>query len=183
MEHDNGLVVLDTMASSSDDNSRPSVSHNETVALAVKRPVFYLAHPFKKRDEVRSLYQPRLTAIVDVVNPFDRPEQSTYDDALAGQGLTAKMCREIVETDLSAIDHTDGLLALLLADNSIGTFMEIMYVVEQNQRGRKPSPIFAYTPRSNEREHPWIRSLTTVCPTWISLEANIMAWCNAQRQP
>lgn len=137
--------------------------------------VAYLAHPFAKKVLVEQFFQPQIEDFgVRVLNPFQRPEQEGYEAAIAAAGLTDAMCADIVRMDLEKIDKAGAIIALLIDDNMIGTIMEIFYAA---QRGY---PVFAYTPRDRERKHPWIRNLTTVCPTMGDLEAALRGWVNGR---
>lgn len=126
----------------------------------------YLAHPYAKKDVVEELYQPQIESWgIKVLNPFQRVEQAGYEVAMSAAGLTDAMCKEIVDMDLMKIDQAGAVIALMIDDNMIGTVMEIFYAAYV--RGY---PVFTYTPRDRERKHPWIRNLTTVCPTLGDLE-------------
>lgn len=122
----------------------------------------YLAHPFAKKDEGKRI-QTELEALgLEVVNPFERGEQAIYDVKLApgGGGLNAQDCADIVKMDLDKIDATDGVVALLIDNASVGTIMEIFYAGHV-----KKHPIFSLAPTARYAEHPWIRFYTTVYRT------------------
>jgi nucleoside 2-deoxyribosyltransferase len=114
-----------------------------------------MAHPYAQKEEGR-----RIQGLIEkqtgltIINPFTRDEQAIYDKKLApgGGGLDENDCRDIVVMDLEKIDHTDGVVALLLDRGMIGTIMEIFYA--SAVKGR---PVICYAPNKREQEHPWIR--------------------------
>jgi nucleoside 2-deoxyribosyltransferase len=173
-------AVVNPIHSVAGDYRAAGVLGDALPAVAVNKPRVYLAHPFSKKDDVERNFQPLLEAVgLEVLNPFQRPEQETYDKVLApgGGGLTAKHCAEIVRMDLEKINAADGVVAALVDDNMIGTIMEIFYTAHVTGK-----PVFAYTPRDRERKHPWIRFYCTVCPDQVALLSNLKQWISERAE-
>lgn len=171
-----GLLVLGEMAGSADDHCGVGVPDTENLeGYPIK---VYLAHPYSKKAEVEVIYQPKLEEIgLEVINPFHRGEQKVYDKVLKdGTGLTDEMCADIVKMDLEKIDNSDGVVAMLIDDNMIGTIMEVFYTSYM-----KGKPVFSFAPREREKKHPWIRNLTIVCPDETALYDNLTGWMSGRR--
>lgn len=130
----------------------------------------YLAHPFAQKVEGKRI-QTELEALgLEVINPFERGEQAIYEAKLGhdGDGLNAQDCADIVRMDLEKIDQTDGVVALLIDNASIGTIMEIFYAGHVVKH-----PILSLAPTPRYSEHPWIRFYTTVYKTEDALYAAV----------
>lgn len=140
-----------------------------------KKYSVYLAHPYMMKDFIQREFQPVLEGIgLQVINPFQRPEQETFEKAMAATGLTRRMCDDIVRMDLEKIDAVDGVVAVLDGENSPGTIMEIFYAAYTRR-----IPVFThhgYDQKGRNRKHPWMRSLTIICPDQQVLVTNLKEW-------
>lgn len=155
-----------------------SAPQDELPAVVVK--TVYLAHPYAMKDDIAVLFQPTLEAIgLRVVNPFDRPQQAEFETAMRASGLTRRMCDDIVRMDLEKIDEVDAVVAVLDGANSPGTLMEIFYAAHVRR-----IPVFTHhgfdTYGGKNRKHPWIRSLTVICPDQTVLVTNLKRWINGR---
>ena len=90
----------------------------------------YLAHPYGSREKVREweLKFEEATGIA-LLNPFyDMPNKFMLEaDRESMQKATAEHYQEIVEKDIEAITNSDGVLAVVDGNPSIGAIMEIVY--------------------------------------------------------
>ncbi len=166
------LGLLEPMVRRTDDNSRYRVPDHEAVAPDMKK--IYLAHPYSDKENVERLLQPVLEGIgLEVINPFQRPEQTYLEYQMANGGLTDKDCKDIVAMDLKKIRESDAIVASLTADNMIGTLMEIFYCAYV-----LGNPVFAYAPREREQQSPWIREHAMVFTSQQSLITALKDWVN-----
>jgi nucleoside 2-deoxyribosyltransferase len=123
-------------------------------------PKFYLAHPIKDRHEIRKWekeVEKRFS--IELVNPFydaveignmaaiDRGDKGVYDAAFDSA--------EIVEGDLGLIRDSDGVIAILTDNVSVGTNMEIFYNSHVLKR-----PTHIIIEPDELRGHSWLRYLT-----------------------
>ncbi len=96
------------------------------------KPRYYLAHPIKDRLEIREWEKKIEENLgIDLVNPFydaaeignikqiDRGEKGVYDPSFDSE--------EIVEGDLELIRKSDGMVAIITDNVSVGTNMEIFF--------------------------------------------------------
>lgn len=112
----------------------------------------YLAHKFEQQALGRSVQAELEAAGLTVFNPFIRKEQERYDDIIATQGgfFDNNTSAEIVNADLSLIDKSDAVAALL-CPNAIGTVMEIFYAGHVRK-----IPVFTLITYKMPYRHPWI---------------------------
>ena len=116
----------------------------------------YLAHQFKHRHVVREfeLYlEKRYSIILD--NPF-YSSNSRQDIEMADKGIEREFTDEdvnrIVENDLRMIRDNNGILAIIIDQEALGSYMEIFYCARMLQR-----PVYVICPERKIREHIWIR--------------------------
>lgn len=101
------------------------------------KPVFYIAHTFTERHFVRDKLVPRIQKLgCTTINPFyeadgswkpSRPEIKLADESgesAAWVKLVKSRTLDIVTTDLSVIDKSDGIIAFM-PKGSAGTTCEI----------------------------------------------------------
>lgn len=169
------VEVLDRAA----DHRSGSVSDHAGVTPVLT--TVYLAHPYSEKEYVERIFQPRLeTAGVRVINPFIRPEQAAYERKMAAagganKGLDDRDCADIVIRDLEKIDRSDAIVAALMADNMIGTLMEIFYCAHVAGK-----PVFAWTPRQREQDSPWIRYHAITESAQPALIKRVQDWAHAR---
>ena len=133
----------------------------------------YLAHPHAQQ-EAGLVYQTILEkAGLRVVNPFQRPEQAEFEASFAGAGLSDPQCQRIVDMDLRKIEDTDGIVALLIDHDMVGTMMEVFYASRILHR-----PVLSVIGLRRYRTHPWIKNLTTMVPEGASLTDFVKGWMN-----
>lgn len=115
--------------------------------------VFYLAHPFDSRHEVRE-WEKLVEADSDItlINPFydlegedmaghDAGRLERYEDILAS---------DIVDRDVEAIYGADGVVAYISGALSYGTIMEIVYAYSH------AVPVYLICTNGHEG-HPWLK--------------------------
>lgn len=124
----------------------------------------YLAHPYAARDFGKGLqiYLSAAVPDIEIVNPFERPEQAEFEETIQKQGfLWDAQCKRIVNMDLAKIMSCDGLVAILSEHASVGTHLELAFAYEHHKH------TIAYIPTGiitrdrpgawNLYFHPWIR--------------------------
>jgi hypothetical protein len=113
-------------------------------------PSVYLAHPYSKRVQGEA-FQAKLEGMgLYVFNPFDRPDQHTYDTLIKEDGLTFKHCESIVRGDLIKLNAASLLFAYMPDVQTIGTCMEIYHAAVI-----KHIPVFILTEKFG-LNHPWL---------------------------
>ena len=123
--------------------------------MTKKKLRYYLAHPIIKRQYIREqeLIFEKNTRIV-LINPFydgyERIDVVEIDKGLKKEWDTSLDYKRIVETDLSSIDSTKGIIAYVERGIfSIGTSMEIWYAYTHKK------VIYIVTPNCDT--HPWLK--------------------------
>ena len=121
----------------------------------------YLAHPYAEREYGIKIQKLLEDSGYSVCNPFDRPEQESYDQAVIDQRpFTYDECEELVEWDLKHIMDSDCVVVLVVGSGPfIGISMEISYATIHN--GLDVFCLYL----TDGIIHPWIKYLTTVVHT------------------
>ena len=127
-----------------------------------KTPRFYLAHPIKDRHAIRDWELGIEKQFeIELLNPFyDATEISHIKEVDSGnKGVydAGFNSAEIVEGDLEHIRNSDGVVAILTKNISVGTNMEIFfnaYVL------KKPTHIIVEHPEL--AGHSWLRHLSNI---------------------
>lgn len=121
---------------------------------------FYLAHPYAHKAEGKRIQTELEKLGLTIINPFERGEQAIYDHKLKGSNigtaLSDKDCEDIVRMDLAKIDGADGVIALMIHPEMLGTIMEMFYVGHVLKR-----PLVVYAPTPRYSGHPWVRFYAT----------------------
>jgi len=125
----------------------------------IMRSDFYLAHPLNTRHEVREKIQVPLQELgYSVINPFYDSDLTPRQDIAVIDAGREKLydigpirAREIVRSDLDAIDRSKAIIAYL-PHPGIGTPMEIFYTSHVLRKYT-----FIVTPE-NYLRHPWIQT-------------------------
>lgn len=133
----------------------------------LKSQKFYLAHPIKDRHEIREWEKKVEERFgINLLNPFyDAVEIGNIkevDEGVKGVYDAAFDSAEIVEGDLDLIRRSDGVVAFLTNNISIGTNMEIFYNAYVL---KKPTHIIVEHPELIG--HSWLRHMTSVSPSRI----------------
>ena len=128
----------------------------------------YLAHNFETRFGMRK-WELKIEAIykINLFNPFydaDRNDMVQLDKQGESRRSTHKglrsfsddECKALVERDLSAIQHSDGLLTVIKSA-SFGTAMEIIMCAYVYRK-----PVYIITTNKIIAAHPWLRYMVTV---------------------
>jgi len=121
---------------------------------------YYLAHQFKYRFFVRE-QELRLEKEYNIIldNPF-YDAAKRQDIEIADKGIKRKFskidCDEIVGNDLSMIDNADGIVSIIIDDESLGSYMEIFYCSHDLYK-----PVYLICPVDKIRNHIWIRKFAT----------------------
>jgi hypothetical protein len=121
----------------------------------------YLAHPILDRAWVRE-YELKIEKEFDIEldNPFyDGKERGDIKGIDAGTVAPYDISldfNDLATGDLEAIDSSDGLLAVVTASPSIGTYMEIFYNARILKR-----PTYIVILNDQFRTHPWLRFCAT----------------------
>jgi len=103
---------------------------------------YYLAHPFGSRRRLAK-WQKRFELTlpkIKLINPF---QVNVYEDGKCG-------VKRLVETDISFTRSTDGTIAFITGDPSIGTLMEIVYAYKHKK------PVYVVAETEYAQRHPWI---------------------------
>lgn len=140
----------------------------------------YLAHPYS--DQALGLeIQAKIEALgIRVVNPFQREEQETYTKVIvSGSEFSKEQCDSIVQTDLTKIEQTDGVVCLFTEKLSVGTSMETFY---SSRILLHPTFSLYVLQQRHSKErgfgfvHPWIKSLTQVHLSMDTLILALQKW-------
>jgi len=128
----------------------------------------YLAHNFETRFGVRR-WELKIEAAykIKLFNPFydtDRKDIIQLDEqgetrreSLQGlRSFTVNECKDLVERDLDAVQHADGLLTIIKSP-SIGTAMEIIMCAYIYRK-----PVFIITSNKTMACHPWLRYMVAI---------------------
>lgn len=128
----------------------------------------YLAHNFETRFGIRK-WELKIEAIykINLFNPFydaDRNDMVQLDkqgesrrESLEGlRSFSDSACKLLVERDLFAIQHSDGLLTIIKSA-SFGTAMEIIMCAYIYRK-----PVYIITTNRIIVAHPWLRYMATV---------------------
>lgn len=117
----------------------------------------YLAHKFEQQALGLEVMAELEAEGIKVFNPFIRKEQEHYDDIIKNKGgqFDQQTSAEIVNADLTLIDQSDAIVALL-CPNAIGTVMEIFYGGHVKQM-----PVFTWVTYPMPYRHPWIAHYST----------------------
>lgn len=129
---------------------------------------FYLAHPFPSRKRIREweIRVEREIAIA-LINPFYDVKGKEYIEVMDRRGVTDRQSanvsgikvdtpHEIVERDLAAIRESDGVLAIITKDVTLGTPMEIFYAASEGKT------VFTICEVPELLTHPWLRFCSSV---------------------
>ena len=145
--------------------------------------VMYLAHPFSSRHRMREWeLEMEKDGNLDIVNPFFdvvREDKDIIDEksvtltTLATRkdryGLTDAQCATLVERDISLIENSDALVAIVDGSLSYGTIQEMVYATLCGL------PIYAVI-SNGHIGHPWLRYHST--KTFATLE-ELTEWLKA----
>lgn len=134
----------------------------------MKKLKLYLAHNFNDRFGVRKT-ELKIEKIynIELFNPFydsDRNDVTQLDKVgetreeldKTMRKYTKEQCKELVERDLDAIRHCDGILTIIKSP-SFGTSMEII-TCAYFYRNR----IYIVTKNKQALSHPWLRYMIYV---------------------
>jgi len=116
---------------------------------------YYLAHPIKDRSWVRKkeLVIESDTGI-ELVNPFyddDRHDISDIDNGITHEFSIDIDFEKIVRNDLSHIDNSDGVVAVITESKTVGTIMELMYARMTDKN------VWIICMDNELFSHPWLR--------------------------
>ena len=131
--------------------------------------MWYLSHPFSFRHEALAIEKHlEETLKIDIYNPFYSSFEKKYIEEFDRQRLKLPEFRikqlekygpdyvkQIVTKDLEAIDKADGVIGLVPAHFSIGTFMELWVA---GITMKKPTYVLAY---KKAEHHPWLQYTAT----------------------
>jgi hypothetical protein len=119
---------------------------------------FYLAHQFKYRHEIK-IIQIELESEYNIklINPFYDTGRNDVMKLDSGKKIlrSIKECKELVDSDLTWIKNSDGMLCIIYDRDSLGAFMEIFYASKILGR-----PVYLVSPVESIRKHSWIRALS-----------------------
>lgn len=131
----------------------------------------YLAHPFLAKERALALMKKIEALGIQVMNPFVR-EEKIYGKIFGWDTIHSdQRAQKIVEGDLREIEETDGVVAMVTGDASIGTHMEVFYAARILHR-----PVFVlYEVKGS---HPWYQFLTKTFSTEQELLQALNNWNN-----
>ena len=125
---------------------------------------YYLAHPSDSRVEMRQwqLHMQVSFDTTEIINPFYDITRADITEIDAGNvGRYEKLnAEELVSRDLHAIEDSDGVIAYVNGDFSIGTIMEIAYASLYGL------PVYIICTNGHE-EHPWLKTHSEMIFTTI----------------
>jgi len=128
----------------------------------------YLAHNFETRFGIRK-WELKIEAIykINLFNPFydadrndmtqlDEQGESRKESLVELRSFSDSACQSLVERDLLAIQHSDGLLTVIKSA-SFGTAMEIIMCAYIYRK-----PVYIITSNKIIAAHPWLRYMVTI---------------------
>lgn len=128
----------------------------------------YLAHNFETRFGMRK-WELKIETIykINLFNPFydadrndmiqlDKQGESRKSSHEKLRSFSDSACKALVERDLSAIQHSDGLLTIIKSA-SFGTAMEIIMCAYIYRK-----PVYIITTNKIIAAHPWLRYMVIV---------------------
>jgi nucleoside 2-deoxyribosyltransferase len=122
----------------------------------MKKLKLYLTHQFKYRHIIREIeldIEKKYNIILD--NPFyDADKRQDIEKADNGiqREFTQQDCIDIVNNDLNMINESDGVLAIISDEETLGSYMEIFYCAFVLNK-----PVYMICPLNSIRKHIWIR--------------------------
>jgi len=122
--------------------------------MSEKQLSFYLAHPFESRKNIREWELKVENELgIELVNPFYDKEHASVVDIDAGRKDRYQVePKDIVDPDILEIVKSDGVVAFVTHDISVGTFHEMVYAYINHK------PLFLVVERDDDlKEHPWLR--------------------------
>lgn len=116
----------------------------------------YLAHPHSQRAYGKYIQALLEGSGYDVLNPFDRPDQIVFDQAIKdGRAFTEHEVEVLVEVDLEAMVNCDAVVAIWAGDGlTIGTPMEVVYAY--TDYNLPVYSLYKITYLGNGVVHPWV---------------------------
>lgn len=134
--------------------------------MVIKR--FYLAHNFETRFGIRK-WELKIEAAyrINLFNPFydadrndmiqlDTQGESRKESYEGMKAFSNSRCEILVERDLNAIQHSDGLLTIITSA-SFGTAMEIIMCAYIYRK-----PAYMIITKKTLSSHPWLRYMATI---------------------
>lgn len=128
----------------------------------------YLAHNFETRFGIRKwelkieatykikLFNPFYDADRDDMVQLDRQGESRKKSYKGMRAFSDSRCETLVERDLNAIQHSDGLLTIIKSA-SFGTAMEIIMCAYIYRK-----PVYMIILNKTLSSHPWLRYMATI---------------------
>ena len=134
--------------------------------------MYYVAHPFDSRQEIRQWeLHCEVAYDVEITNPFydlNRDDVIGIDEGREGRYEKLDP-DELVARDLEAIAHSRGVIAYVNGDLSYGTIMEIVYAYQLHV------PVYVVC-TNGHHNHPWlVYHADQVFTSLQELEENILA--------
>jgi nucleoside 2-deoxyribosyltransferase len=167
-----GDIVLDEMVQRTSGNRVLSIPDTEDLRSAkAMMTTVYLAHPVPMKEVGDALQIELEKAGFEVYNPFKR----NVAEKPRSYQVSDEEAKAIVEGDLALMNQVDGMVAMLVGDQSIGTLMEIFYMAHVLRR-----PVFTLVKEDWKATHPWIKYYTRVHRTLDTLIADLRAWVVAK---
>lgn len=155
----------------------------------MKKPTFYLAHPFDSRLAIRHWEQKIEERLgINLINPFyDKDRDDIMDIDMGRKERYSVDPKDIVLPDCEAISEADGIVAIIDGSLSYGTIMEIVHaffiygilpcIKHPIQFMFEPmKPIFIMC-STGHHKHPWLQYHGTyISKTLYDLEKDIVTY-------